>query len=87
MLQRRSSLSFTAGTVGTDLPMSHHCHGSLLYPVIVCLFYTNLEKPAINIFTVLIKIDSSKLLVGVNVSVDGCLFLCEPCDQLTTCPG
>ena len=29
----------------------------------------------------------SKLPVSVNVSVDGCSSICEPCDELATCPA
>ena len=33
-------------------------------------------------------IGDSKVPVGVNVSVDGCLSLyVRPCNELTTCPG
>merc|ERR1712035_232177 len=32
-------------------------------------------------------IGDSKLPVGVNVSVSGCLSMCQPCDKLATCPG
>ncbi len=32
-------------------------------------------------------IGNSKLPIGVNVIINGCLSIYQPCDELATCPG